>query len=86
MRRSPSTGTGLVFQALTRSTSVPLDFGSREAASVTALVYLALPVLGMLVATRQRQQPLAWVFIATGSTMALWVFADGYAVYSLLTS
>jgi len=49
-------------------------------------VYLALPVLGMLVATRQRQQPLAWVFIATGSTMALWVFADGYAVYSLLTS
>ncbi|CAN5836454.1 hypothetical protein BH23ACT1_BH23ACT1_02590 [soil metagenome] len=80
------TGTGLVFQALTRSTSVPLDFGSREAASVTALVYLALPVLGMLVATRQRQQPLAWVFIATGTTMALWVFADGYAVYSLLTS
>ena len=80
------TVTGLVLQALTRSTPVPLDFGSREAASITALVYLALPVLGMLVAARQPGQPLAWVFIATGSTMALWVFADGYAVYGLLTS
>jgi signal transduction histidine kinase len=81
-----STVAGLALQALTQSTTVPLDFGSREAASITALVYLALPVLGMLVATRQPELKLAWVFIATGTTMALWVFADGYAVYSLLTS
>lgn len=81
-----STVAGLVLQALTRSTAVPIDFGSREAASITALVYLALPVLGMLITTRQPQLQLAWVFIATGTTMALWVFADGYAVYSLLTA
>ena len=77
---------GLALQALTHSTPVPLDFGSRQAASITALVYLSLPVLGMLVVTRQPRMPLGWVFLAIGSTMALWVFLDGYAVYGLLSS
>lgn len=80
------TAAGLVLQALTRSTPVPLDFGSRQAASITALVYLSLPVLGMLVVTRQPGMRLGWVFLAIGSTMALWVFLDGYAVYGLLSS
>lgn len=77
---------GLVLQALTRSTPVPLDFGSRQASSITALVYLALPVLGMLIAIRQPRMLFPWVFIATGATMSIWVFADGYAVYTLLTA
>ncbi len=80
------TTVGLVLQALTRATPVPLDFGSREAASVTALVYLGLPVLGALVAARQPRMLYPWVFIVTGLTMTLWVFADGFAVYALLTS
>ncbi len=79
------TAIGLALQVVTFSTPVPLDFASRDASALVALLFVTLPVLGALIVRRQPHAPLAWAFIAIGTTMAIWVLADGYAVYALLT-
>lgn len=76
---------GLVLQVRTSSTPVPLDFASREASTLVALLFGALPVLGALIERRHPKSPMGWLFIALGSTTAIWALADGYAVYGLLT-
>ena len=76
---------GLVLAVVTRSTPVPVDFGSRGSSAVAAAVFVALPVLGALIASRRPEARLAWLFIAIGATMAAWVFADGYSVYAIVT-
>jgi signal transduction histidine kinase len=77
---------GIVFEFLTRSTPVAVDFGSRDSTTVTAIVFMALPIVGALVAARRPDSSIGWLFIAIGATMAVWVLADGAAVYSLVTS
>jgi signal transduction histidine kinase len=77
---------GLAFEFLSRSAPVPVDFGSRASTTATAVVFMVMPVVGALIATRQPGNPIGWLFIAIGATMAIWVMADGAAVYSLLTN
>ncbi len=79
------TALGLVLQVVTFSTPVPLDFASRQASTVVSLLFVTLPVLGALIVARQAQAPLAWLFIAIGMTTSIWLVADGYAVYALLS-
>jgi signal transduction histidine kinase len=76
---------GLTFEFLTRSTPFTVDFGSRASTTATAVVFMALPIVGALVARRRPDNPIGWLFIAIGATMAIWVFADGLAIYSLRT-
>jgi signal transduction histidine kinase len=47
---------------------------------------MAMPIVGALIAARQPSNPIGWLFIAIGATMAIWVLADGAAIYSLLTN
>ena len=77
--------TGIVFELLTRSTPVPVDFGSRDSTTASAVVFMALPIMGALIVTRRPDNPIGWLFIGIGATMALWVLADGAGVYTLLT-
>ncbi len=76
---------GLTFELLTRSTPVVVDFGSRGSTTATAVVFMALPIVGALIARRRPDNPIGWLFIAIGATMAIWVLADGVAIYTLRT-
>lgn len=77
--------TGLGFELVTRSTRVPVDFGTRDGTTASAMVFTAVPIVGALVASRRAGRLIGWLFIALGATMAVWVLADGLAVYGLRT-
>ncbi len=74
---------GLGLELATRSTPVAVDFGSRGSTTASAIVFMALPIVGALIVWRQSRQPVGWLFIAIGATMAIWVLADGAAIYTL---
>ncbi len=74
---------GLVLFALNHSTPVPATFGSRDAAVISNVVFLAFPVVGALIASHCPDNRLWWLFSLVGVSAALWLFADGWAVRAL---
>jgi hypothetical protein len=74
---------GLALQVVTFDTHVPVDFGSRDANFVLAMVFLAMPVVGVLIALRHPEIPIGWILLGVGMSMGIWVLADGYAIYTL---
>jgi signal transduction histidine kinase len=80
------TAVGMYFQYLDRHTFVPIDFGTRSALVTMGIVFLAMPLVGALIAARRPSSPLGWLFIAIGMTMSIYILADGYAVYAVRTA
>ncbi|MDP9343072.1 MAG: hypothetical protein M3Q23_13490 [Actinomycetota bacterium] len=74
---------GLALQVFTFDTHVPMDFSSREANLVLAVVFLAMPVVGALIALRRPEIAIGWILLGVGMSMAVWVLADGWAIYTL---
>ena len=74
----------LVFSILNRKT----DVAGPDALFLTTLLVLVTIVLvtvGALVASRRPKNPIGWIFVGAGVSLALSGFAEGYGVYALFT-
>jgi hypothetical protein len=72
---------------LTRDLSNAESLGSGTAdlfvAIATAIVLLAFPVAGVVIATRQPANPIGWILLAIGAGWGLLAGATGYADYGI---
>src|SRR6476659_9824705 len=48
-----------------------------------AAVNIAVPSIGILLASRRRENPIGWVFLVAGFTIGLTGFATAYAIHAL---
>jgi hypothetical protein len=74
---------GLWLQALTRNVAVPGDFAARQTTMVIGLAFLVFPIIGSVIVTRLPRNPIGWFLIGIGVLTTIFVFADGYGIYSL---
>jgi hypothetical protein len=75
------TALGLILFALTAATPVALGWGFRGQAIVFPLVFTPI---GTLLAVRRPANPIGWIFCAMGLAGGFMVFAQQYAVYSVI--
>jgi len=77
----------IVMVWLTRDLSNAESLGSGTAdlfvAIATAMVLLAFPVAGVVIATRQPANPIGWILLAIGAGWGLLAGATGYADYGI---
>lgn len=77
---------GLVFVVRSAGVDTPVTFASRRASTLQAVCFLVLPGLGALIVGRHPRNPLGWLLIAIGSSIAVWIAADGWALHTLLVA
>ncbi|MEO7803059.1 MAG: hypothetical protein ABIS18_01025, partial [Actinomycetota bacterium] len=53
---------------------------------LTPLVLMGYPTVGALIASRQPQNAIGWIFLTFGLGPAIYIFSRGYATYALVTS
>lgn len=75
---------GVAFVLADGDVPTPVTFASRTASTVQALLYLLLPTLGALIVSRHPRHRVGWLLCAIGSTIAVWIAADGWALRALL--
>jgi hypothetical protein len=79
------TVTGLAWLVANGSTLTPNSIGSPGLDALVAVVTLAFPTVGLLIATRRPGNAIGWLFLVTGISAALEDVLLGYATYALLT-
>ena len=77
---------GLVFVVLNPTTPRGVTLGSRVSDVMFVVALLAFSVVGALVASRRPGNPIGWLFTGSGLALAVIAFANGYAIYALLTN
>ena len=77
------TATGLVFVAANEDTQEN-TLGSPAFDIAFSVIYLAFPVVGALIASRQPRNPIGWIFLAAGLGKALDCAFLGYATRALI--
>src|SRR5262245_48348340 len=74
---------GLLFYSMNTSTEGRVGaFGYRELMPVLSLTFL---VMGSLVLSRVRTNPVGWFLLVVGTINAIDFFAENYATYGVLT-
>ena len=48
------------------------------------VVTLGVPVLGIVIVTKQPRNAIGWLFLAAGSSLALATFGQSYALHTLI--
>ena len=76
------TATGLAFIAVNETSPVN-TLGSPEFDALFSVVYLAFPVVGALIASRQPRNAIGWLFLVAGLGRGLDVALVGYATHAL---
>ena len=74
---------GVVFAFLNRPTGPTTGLSPALGHLAALIAFLAFPTVGALIAARQPNNPIGWIFCAQGLTFALLAFCDGYARYSI---
>ncbi len=73
------------FMVLDRNTNLPADHQLWTVPDVLDLVTnLAVPLLGLVLATRRPRNPIGWLFLTAGASLALSAFAQGYTTHAVL--
>jgi len=72
---------GLLLLALSWAVPVPPGWGFRGFPAIFAVVFSSV---GAVIATRQRANPIGWMFLASGLLAGVQVAAEEYAFYGLL--
>ena len=80
------TATGLGFLALNDGTATVNTLGSPEFDAIFSVVYLAFPVVGALIASRQPRNAIGWLFLAVGLGRGIDYAFLGYAVHALIVA
>ena len=77
-------GFALVLIVLGWSTPLPKGWTSWPDQAVSLVGVLGAPVLGGLIASRRRENPYGWLWLALGLSLTLIEVSESYAAYSLL--
>jgi hypothetical protein len=80
------TATGLVFVALNDDSAAVNTLGSPQFDAVFSVVYLAFPIVGALIASRQPRNAIGWLFLAVGLGRGIDYAFVGYAVHALIAA
>jgi signal transduction histidine kinase len=76
---------GLVFMFVDRHAILPEVSDPWTFSSVfDAVVSIAVPVIGLVIASRRRENPLGWLLLVGGLFLGLVTFSRAYAVYALV--
>jgi signal transduction histidine kinase len=76
---------GLVFRFLDRSATLPLDSDAWSVGGVFNVVAnLTLPFFGIVIVSRRRENPIGWLFLVAGFTLAFTSFSRSYALHALV--
>jgi signal transduction histidine kinase len=76
---------GLVFRFLDRSATLPLDSDAWSVGGVFNVVAnLTLPFFGIVIVSRRRVNPIGWLFLVAGFTLAFTSFSRSYALHALV--
>lgn len=76
-----SAALGLVFLYLNGSFAPLFD----ESLGVDAVIAVAYPTVGAIIASRRPGNPIGWIFCLVGLSLGITIFASEYAVYALVT-
>lgn len=75
---------GLAFIYVNRHATLPEVSDSWSVATVLdVLVTLAVPVIGLVIASRQRDNAIGWLFLAAGLALGVGTFSRGYALRAM---
>jgi len=75
---------GLVIMFVDRHATLPQVSDSWTFSSVfDVTVNIAVPVIGLVIASRRRENPLGWLLLAAGLALGLATFSRAYALHSL---
>lgn len=73
-----------VFMVADRNAALPSDLRSWSLSNLVNFVAnLAVPVMGIILATRRSRNPIGWLFLVAGLSLALGAFGQSYAVHAL---
>jgi signal transduction histidine kinase len=76
---------GLVFMFMDRHSILPEVSDSWTFSSVfDVVVNIAAPVIGLVIASKRRENPLGWLFLAAGLALGVTTFSRAYALYALV--
>ncbi len=78
------TAAGMVFAVLNRGAAQVNTLGSPEFDALFSVVYLAFPVVGALIASREPRNAIGWMFLAVGLGRGIDYAFLGYATYALV--
>jgi signal transduction histidine kinase len=74
----------LAIMFVDRNASIPAGLRSWDAVDLLEFASnLAVPVMGVILATRRPQNPIGWLFTVAGVSLALGTFSQSYAVHAL---
>jgi signal transduction histidine kinase len=74
---------GLALRFVDVSTNLPLTEAS-SAGVFDTLTNVTVPILGIVIASRQRENKIGWLFLVAGAALAISSFARSYAVHALV--
>jgi signal transduction histidine kinase len=78
---------GLLFMFVDRHTILPHVSDSWTFSSVfDVVVSIAVPVIGLVIASRRRENPLGWLLLAAGLVLGVVTFLRAYALYALVAN
>lgn len=78
---------GLLFMFVDRHTILPHVSDSWTFSSVfDVVVSIAVPVIGLVIASRRRENPLGWLLLAAGLVLGVVTFSRAYALYALVAN
>src|SRR6266545_470573 len=76
---------GLVFMFVDRHTVLPDVSDSWTFSSVfDVVVSIGVPVIGLVIGSRRRENPLGWLLLAAGLALGAVTFSRAYALYALV--
>ena len=75
----------LVLLFVDREASLPNNVGAWTASNVfDVAVTLGVPILGIVIVTKQPRNAIGWLFLAAGVSLALATFGQAYALHALI--
>jgi len=78
---------GLVFMFVDRNAILPEVSDSWTFSSVfDVVVNIAVPVIGLVIASRRRENPLGWLLLAAGLGLGAVTFSRAFALYTLVAN
>jgi signal transduction histidine kinase len=76
---------GLAFRFIDRSATLPRVSDAWSVGGVfDVVVNVSVPILGIVIASRRRENPIGWLFLVAGAALAFSSFARSYALHALV--
>jgi signal transduction histidine kinase len=76
---------GLAFRFVDRAAALPHPSDGWSAAGVfDVLANVSVPVFGIVIASRRRENPIGWLFLLAGAALAVSSFGRSYALHALV--